>query len=147
MSAVGDFIKAAHEDVEIGGVTFTVRRRSPQLMQRALGSRYFALVTAAKNAKDVERVRKKVDDKAGEEIARRTCDVYMVSPRLGETTDADADVISFEDLEASGFAAALVADRLGGDMGFTKSYADLMGLGLPATSTPWERCTEPGQAK
>lgn len=147
MTRAGEFLERTQYTEEIGGVEFVLRRLTPLAAARALGSRLFGVVSAA-NAKGRDKVTD-ADRKAMEDASRRILEVSMVSPRLGEKSDADADVVSYDDLAASGYADLLFAriSASAGDVSdFRKSCEDSTEGASQSTSTPSAVDTDAGPA-
>jgi hypothetical protein len=147
MTKAGEFLGKTQFTAEIGGVEFVLRRLSRELALKAWGSRLFGIV-AAHNAKgDIEP--KEKDVKKMEEAGRKLLEACMVSPRLGPTSNPDDDVISYDDLEVSGYGGAVFQAIMGSvepAANFTQPSGGLKGAELQDGSTPLASDTESVQA-
>lgn len=93
MSAVEQILAKSRVTLTVDGVPFEVRRITAPVAIKVLGSKAFGLVRGAMT--DAKR-------EATEEEKLKLIHLYltecMVSPRVGESSDPEADTISLDDL-------------------------------------------------
>lgn len=151
MASVADILSKSQFTTEIGGVDFVLRRMTPVIAMKALGSRVFGMA-AAHNAKgDIKP--KASDEKRAAEMGRKLLEACMVSPRLGEDSNDEMDVIGYDDLltaEVPGMPGVSFADAVsqalmksGGDAAnFTKPSGAPTEAEQPNGLTPSDSGTE-----
>lgn len=101
MSNVQQAMEGRHLTVEVRGVPFVVRRYDTLMALKIHGSGVFGLIEGAEAAargEDGKRTVSPQDATTYLDLIRKHLELGMVSPRLGESTDADADTISMDDL-------------------------------------------------
>lgn len=151
MSKVGEIINRKTFTHEIDGIEFVMWRLSAKMALRVLGSKLFGMVAAARTASDKQGVAEKIDLKKQREIMEKYLRDAMISPACGDVTDADADIITFDDLDRAGMTdelfRALMSSAEGGDTGFTETFsAGQTADESQAGSTDSDSDTEGGQA-
>lgn len=95
MSEVQKILERTQRSEEIDGVRYVVRRATGAMYLQAFGSGFLGMIEAADDkpkTADIDAVL------ANFENMRKLCAVAMVSPRMGEVTDASADVIAWADM-------------------------------------------------
>lgn len=148
MGSVSKIVEMTQYTKEIGGVDFVLRRINPMIALRVYGKGLFGLVRAANTPVEARSVYlEKTDDAQHQKHIREMLRLCMVSPRLGDVTDGDADTITFDDLDMSGYAAAVVAELTKtDDLDFSGSCAEGTDSTSQEISTGSASDTESGQA-
>ena len=116
---------------------FVLRPLTPITAARALGSRLFGVVKSAQKKQVGEQTAS--EKKSMTEASERLLKSVMVSPKCGDKSDADADVVSFEDLNVTGYADMIFAEvtaKAGDVKDFPTSCEDSTGDASQPTSTP-----------
>jgi hypothetical protein len=86
--------------IELHGIDFEVRRLTMGVALEALGANAAGLVGGSRSSVDVK------PEKAAE-VMQEYLKVCMISPRLGDETDDENDIVSFEDLDKAGLVQEL----------------------------------------
>ncbi len=118
MGAAGQIVERAQYTEAIGGVDFVLRRPNPVIGLRVYGSKLFGLVAAVNTPAERRNIYlEKTTESARERHIKDMLRICMVSPRLGDETDVESDVISYDDLDLAGYAGAVFASLtgIGGD--------------------------------
>jgi len=138
MGSVSKILEQSQYTKEIGGVEFVLRRINPAIALKVYGSRLFGLVRAANTPAEAKNIYlQEAADRDHEKHVREMLRLCMVSPQLGDETDADTDTISLEDLELTGYGGAVVAELTGwADADFSESCEDQTDSASQETSTP-----------
>jgi hypothetical protein len=148
MSEVQKFIDQTQFTVEVDGIKFRLRKPTPVIGLKVYGVKLLGLIAALntdneKRDKYIKSTGEGEREKHGREFLR----LCMVSPRLGDVTNPDADTITYDDLEASGHAAQISQHLTGdGDPDFSKSCEDRAAQSSQDNLTPSDSDTEPDQA-
>lgn len=128
MSATNDILKRVHFVETIDGVDFTLRRISAGAGLRIIGKKALGIVRGAGGAE------KELTEADHLELISEMMPKYlkaaMVSPKLGDTTDADNDTISLDDLGEYAipvFNAVVKGSGFGEARNFTASPEDTTG--------------------
>ena len=77
----------------VGGVDFLCRKLTAPVAAKVLGSKVLGIVRGA-----MEKGSKPANEQENLAVIREYLAACMISPALGDETDPDGDVISFEDL-------------------------------------------------
>ena len=93
-NTVDQILEQNHVEVELDGMTFVLRKITAQVLFAAVGGKAVSLLEAIQ-----------ANDESGNQdvgefysVIKQVLEIAMVSPRLAETTDSDADTIGWLDL-------------------------------------------------
>lgn len=106
MNKVEKAMEGRHLTVEIRGVPFVVRKYDTLMALKIHGSGVFGLIEGAEAAargEDGKRVVSPKDATAYVDLIKKHLELGMVSPRMGDVTDAAADTICMDDLGDDAF--------------------------------------------
>lgn len=106
MSAAGQIIGQSVKTTTIDGVDFVHRVYTVPIAMAVLGSRVFNLLVSARGP-EKERVWNAVDEQERERIEEKVFRTMLVSPKVGDIDDGDADTISYQTLKLSKFFVPL----------------------------------------
>lgn len=100
MGKVDQIKKLGQFTIELHGIDFEVRRLTMGAALEALGANAAGLVGGSRSKAEVK------PEKAAE-VMQEYLKVCMISPRLGDETDDENDVVSFDDLDKAGLVQEL----------------------------------------
>lgn len=95
MSELSKILEQVHFTETIDGVEFVLRKVSAEMSLTILGIKTLGIVRGAQSEKDID------DDTASgimSEVMPKYLKAAMVSPKLGDVTNVEADTITVEDL-------------------------------------------------
>ena len=93
-NTVDQILEQNHVSIPLDGMTFVLRKITAQVLFAAVGGKAVSLLEAIQAAEESE------DRDVGEfyRVIKQVLEIAMVSPRLAETTDSEADTIGWLDL-------------------------------------------------